>query len=82
MISKIDENTYESSRRKKTDEKPKKMTKIFGLFVFPGTESAIPAMFFKFPIDNKKRLFLKKSSTESEHWQKRNLTSKFENESF
>ena len=57
MISKIDENTYESSRRKKTDEKPKKMTKIFGLFVFPGTESAIPAMF---SIDNKKRLFSNK----------------------
>jgi len=65
-----------------TEEKPVKMTKIFGFWFATGVESPIPAMFFQFPIDYKKRLFSKKRSTKSEHWQKRNLGSKFQNESF
>ena len=65
-----------------TDEKPVKMTKILGFSYFTGAESAIPAMFFKFPIGHRKRLFSIKSSAKSEHLQKRNLRSKFENESF
>ncbi len=43
-----------------TDENSVKMTKIFSFFIFTGAESAITAMFFKFPIDHRKGLFSKK----------------------
>ena len=36
------------------------MAKKLGFLLLTGTESAIPAMFFKFLIDHKKRLFSKK----------------------
>ncbi len=67
---------------KNTDEKPVKMTKKLGFLGFAGAESATPEGFFKFPIEHRKRLFSKKSSSKSEHWQKRNLRSKFKNRSF
>ena len=65
-----------------TEEKPVKMTKIFGFWFATGVESPIPAMFFMFPVYHIKGLFSKISSAKSEHWQKRNLRSKFQNESF
>ena len=58
------------------------MAKKLGFLLLTGAESAIPEVFFKFPIEHRKRLFSKKSSSKSDYWQKRNLRSKFENESF
>ena len=36
------------------------MIKIFGFLILLGAESGIPPVFFKFPIDHKNWVFLKK----------------------
>ena len=52
-----------------SDKKEVKMAKKLGFLQLTGAESAIPAIFFKFPRDHEKRLFSKKISAKSEHWQ-------------
>ena len=59
MIRKIYENILENKKRKKSDEKPIKMTKFSVFSFFPGIESEIPPMFFKFPIEHRKKVFQK-----------------------
>ena len=47
---------------KKTIKNTIKIPQKLGFLLFIGAESAIPAVFFKFPIDHRKRLFSKESS--------------------